>query len=389
LWDRTAANFSSNVLGGSPIIPESLEWYVVANDYAMAEEFYSIAASEWRERDPRYACCDNLVAMAALDGVFPKPALPAQGYVKVTGRSGATIPSPMEFIFGETKFKSVGQVPAVMPSQGFVIVQMRAIVPGSSASTSTDGLTEGSTGTLNTSAVNISKTVTRFGVSSCGGSDAETCEDFRTRYLNRKKYQPRANAAWLFDKIKEWPCVTRAVKREGACCSITGDCNCGCSDCVGKLEFYALFDGTFECGIAPDNVIVELDTWLFGTTPGLGEGQVEIGVCGKIYPVKAATINVEVFSDCRTPAQEREINAGIADIFAGALPSRVLRRRDIDLLLAQVIGLESDFGVGFTMADQTGTTGVVNSNGDAVMACDYMPCLGTITYGAVAEFRSC
>ena len=65
LFGQLQSMFSSTVLGGGQIIPESNEWYVVANDYAMAEQFYAIADQLWRENNPETACCDNLYKMAA------------------------------------------------------------------------------------------------------------------------------------------------------------------------------------------------------------------------------------------------------------------------------------------------------------------------------------
>ena len=80
--------FSSTVLGGGKVIPESNEWYVVSNDYAAAEQFYAIADQMWRETNPETACCENLYKMAAQHGVFPRPATHAEGYAKLTGVPG-------------------------------------------------------------------------------------------------------------------------------------------------------------------------------------------------------------------------------------------------------------------------------------------------------------
>ena len=71
---RSRRMFASTVLGGGKVIPRVNEWYVVANDYAMAEQFYAIADQMWRENNPETACCDNLYKMAAQHGVFPAPA---------------------------------------------------------------------------------------------------------------------------------------------------------------------------------------------------------------------------------------------------------------------------------------------------------------------------
>ena len=49
LFNSLKDAFSSTVLGGGKVIPESNEWYVVTNDYAAAEQFYAIADQMWRE----------------------------------------------------------------------------------------------------------------------------------------------------------------------------------------------------------------------------------------------------------------------------------------------------------------------------------------------------
>ena len=85
LFDHLQNMFSSTVLGGGKVIPESNEWYVVTNDYAMAEQFYAIADQMWRETNPETACCENLYKMAAQHGVFPRPPSHADGYAKLTG----------------------------------------------------------------------------------------------------------------------------------------------------------------------------------------------------------------------------------------------------------------------------------------------------------------
>src|SRR5262245_66668595 len=96
LFNRIRDMFSVNVLGGATVVPESNEWYVISNDYAMAEQFYAIADQMWRETNPETACCDNLYKMAAQHGVFPRPAVHAEGYAKLTGVSETDVPSAIE-----------------------------------------------------------------------------------------------------------------------------------------------------------------------------------------------------------------------------------------------------------------------------------------------------
>ena len=83
LFDHLRNMFSSTVLGGGKVIPESNEWYVITNDYAAAEQYYAIADQMWRETNPETACCENLYKMAARNGMFPAPASTAQGYAKL------------------------------------------------------------------------------------------------------------------------------------------------------------------------------------------------------------------------------------------------------------------------------------------------------------------
>ena len=96
LFDQIKNQFSSTVLGGEQVIPESNEWYVVSNDYAMAEQYFAIADQMWRETNPETACCENLYKMAAQNGVFPYPASHAQGYAKLTGEVGSPVPQSLE-----------------------------------------------------------------------------------------------------------------------------------------------------------------------------------------------------------------------------------------------------------------------------------------------------
>ena len=127
LFDRLKDLFSANVLGGGTVIPESNEWYVVSNDYLISEEFYSVAAQQWRERDPRYACCENLVEMAALDGMYPRPATFAQSYMQFTGAPNSLIPAGglTVLAYGNYFEPAPGTtVPDRIPADGRVIVRM-------------------------------------------------------------------------------------------------------------------------------------------------------------------------------------------------------------------------------------------------------------------------
>lgn len=369
LWDRISNNMITNVLGGSQITPESLEHYVVANDYAAAEEFYSLADQMWRERDPRYACCENLIDMASIDGVYPNAAKSAQGYVKITGTAGAKIPNSIDFVLGGQNFRSIGTMPSEIPASGDAVIRVKALKP--SADTSIDQ----TTGTISDPIEGIDSSVVTFG-SFCGGADAEECEAFRSRYIARRAYKPKATHAWLMEKIMEWPCVTRVMERAGNCCDHESEC--GCAGCGGALEFYAMFDGTFECGIGPQCVIDDINEWLFGDEEGKGKGRAPIGVCGLVYTPEPATINVAIDGlACATSSQKSLITERIEDVFKRINPSEFVSVRPLELAIAQVLGTTENFNVLFRTDSEKVT---IDYCGNLDPDCDVLPCLGEITF---------
>lgn len=374
LFDTIKNRFSADVLGGFEIIPESNEWYVVAHDYAMQEEFYSIAEQQWKARDPRYACCEDLYAMAALDGVLPRDAGFAQGYVRVSGDVGTSIPSTIEIMISGQRYRGIGSIPAVVPGVGYVDFRVRAVVPGASGNISTTG----QTGTLTTPVAGLNSSVTLHGSFFCGGTDKEDCEVFRQRYIERLGYRPRGTQAWIIDKIMEWPCVTRVAYRGGNCCTYPQEQgpDCGCSTCTNKNEFYPLFDTTFDCGIPPQCVVDDMNNWLFGSPAGRGLGEVEIGVCGQLFRPSPGVINVRISGmSCASAAQVAEVKSRIGEIFSHAAPSELFTARAIEIVIAQVLGQIGDVTVSLEIVsgDMAYT-----SCGDVNPACDVLPCLGDI-----------
>ena len=377
LFNQIRDQFSVTVLGGAPVIPESNEWYVVTNDYAMAEQYYAIADQMWRETNPETACCDNLIAMAARNGVFPRPATFAEGYVKLSGTPGAAIPDPLEIATSAGNYVSVGRVPAFLFADGTAVVRVRALAPGPQYNASGDV----PTGTLLTPAVGINSEVEVCGGQFCGGADAEACEAFRQRYLRRLAYKPRATSAWIQEKLLEWPCATRVCTREGSCCRCEPDCgNCGCAGCGDKLQFYVMFDA-FPCGIAPTNVIQDLNDWMFGTHQGYGEGQVEVGVCGAIFQPIPLYVNVLIdIAACPTIAQKSRIEQDIQDLFTQLCPSMPLRNKQIEVIIANIIGSDVNVGVQIEMIDATRDMAYQTGCGDVEPECDYLPCLNQIEF---------
>jgi len=362
--------FSTTVLGGSPIIPESNEWYVVALDYAVAEEFYSFAEQQWRERDPRYACCDNLIELARADGVYLRAASFSQGYVRITGTPGAVMPDSIEFTSNGVTFESVGTILQIMPDTGRITALFRSTVAGSD-----DATKPGATGTIVGAFPGVNQTVTILGSGFCAGQDEETCEEFRARYISRKQYQPQATDAWIQQKLLEWPCVTRVCRREGNCCTLTDEC--ACYDCSKKLEYYVFFDNTFECGLAPQCVIDDITTWMFGDLQGYGRGQMPVGICGSIHTATPALVNIVIDGvACITPSQQAEIVEQITGFFKALCPSQELYTRSIETIIASVLGTSVGFDVVLSSPSSLVTVTLCSVD----PRCDVMPCLGEITF---------
>ena len=378
LFNRVRDMFSVNVLGGGTVIPESNEWYVVANDYAMQEQFYAIADQMWRETNPETACCENLYAMAARNGVYPRPASFSQGYAQLTGTPGSAIPPSVEISTSQGTYISTGTMPLTLDGAGTATIRIKALVPGASGNSSGDV----KTGTLATPAPGINNTVTICGGMLCGGAAPETCEQFRQRYLKRLAYKPRATSAWIQEKLLEYPCATRVCTREGSCCRCDPTCtdNCGCEACGDKLQFYVLFDDSFPCGIPPQSIVDEIQKWFFGEHQGYGEGQVEVGVCGQIYAPKPLYINIIIdIADCISIAEKEQIITDIQDLFSTICPSQNLTTKQIELVIANVIGAGINASVRFEAVNCGPECGYVSHCG-VEPACDYLPCINEIQF---------
>lgn len=385
LFDQIKNAFSSTVLGGGQVIPESNEWYVVSNDYAMAESFYAIADQMWRENNPETACCDNLYRMAAQRGIFPRPASHAGGYARLTGVPGSAIPPNMEIQTEQGVYVTVGTIPLTLSSAGSATVRIQALVPGS-AMNSAGTVT---TGTIVNPTPGLDGEVQICGGNICGGAEAEECEAFRQRYLRRMAYHPKATMEWIKEKLLEFPCVSRVCVREGSCCRCDAECGeCGCMNCGNQIQLYVLFDETFECGIPPQHVVDDINIWLFGEHQGYGEGQVEIGVCGKIYAPISMPVDVMIdIEGCPSTPQKQAIEDSIIALFKTICPSMPLRVRQIELLVSAVLGAHVNTSVRFNILEYEVTDPghsypktFVSQCGDLEPECDILPCLNTVIF---------
>lgn len=368
-FDRHLAMLSGTVLGGAPIIPESNEFYVAALNYQISEEFRAIAEQMWREQDPATMCCDNLIAYAARRGMHPKPALPAQGYVSITGTIGTAIPPSITFVIGNRDYRvsDPATVPATLTTSPLTI-RVAAVEAGSAGNVPVTN----QIGRLKVSIPGLSDDVTVSGSKFCGGREAETCEPFRRRVLEREATRP----SWRFDQIKaavlDWPCVTRVCPRGPYCCE-DGSCGCG----TRPVKFHVLFEDTFPHGVAPANILSEIEDWLFGRPQGLGKGQMPPGLCGKIVPFRAAAVDVRVGGlACATAGQRELVRQRIVDLFARQCPGVDLCQRLIVATIAQVVPDICDVTIVTTSTDPAIT---MTACGDIQPGCDVLPVIGALT----------
>lgn len=376
IYNRLNALFSANVLGGAPIIPESNEYYLLGNDVAAAELYYSLSAQQWEQSQDDTACCDNLIKNNAKLGLVPYGATFANVYIVPNGPPGSTIPTNLQCQIGSNTYNlssATDANPTTLDVTGHGSLLMTSLVPGEQANVDTNA----AIGYINTGVAGISATLTivppgwatEIGIfgQACGGNDAETCEQFRARVIARKKLSPIADFAYIAEKAKEWPCVTRVLLR-----------NCGncCND--GQMQLYAFADNSFPYGIMPDTALPGLNAYIFGTIPGLGLGKAPVGIFGQFYPVGRARMTINFYNmSCITPTQFVEIQKQINDLFATFIPGQIICSKLIDAIVISVNQACCNYKLIINSTDHHST---IDCNGDITPLCDYIPIIDSISY---------
>jgi hypothetical protein len=141
-----------------------------------------------------------------------------------------------------------------------------------------------------------------------------------------------------------------------------------------------MFDNTFPCGIAPQSVIDEINLWMFGSPQGYGLGQVEVGICGAIVPVRPIPINVFLdISDCVSTSQLKAVDSLIREFFTTIEPSQPLWTRTLDALLVQTLGAQTNFAVRFELVNDSDRENAYVDGCGIEPDCDYLPCLNELT----------
>lgn len=380
MFDKYKDMFSNIVLKGGSVVPESNEWYVTSLLYAMSEEFTALSEQAWQQNDPRYACCEKLYEIAAFDGVYPRAATSAEGFVRITGQVGAPLTSSMQITFGAQTYIISGTIPAAMPAPGYVAVRVQALVPGANSN-----VAPSTVGFITNPPAGIDAQVSLYNQFLCGGKDAEQCEEFRQRYLQRISYSSDFEQARIKELTLEYPCVTDVFYQGDLCCLLDANNNAICSD---KLYMYVLFQDTFPCGMAPQCVIDDLNTWLFGDVPGYGTGKLPFGICGEVLFVRGVYVNIRIDGlSCVTPARQREVINRVTEYVRMNPPSTDLKLRTIETIVTQVVG-DIEFEVVFDIlgCSQDGTNftdcsaeaAQLDQCGDVTVSCDYKVCINEV-----------
>jgi hypothetical protein len=373
LYNRVRDRFSANVLGGAPIIPESNEFYLINNQYLSEELARDIAELYWKEQDPRYACCDNLIDYAARRKMYPRSAGFAQGYINISGVAGTSLPATLTFTSGANEYvvAAGAVVPSVMPATQSIVLRVQAAVAGAAGNVVTSSamaVTNAPTG--------IDATAYVYGSRFCGGTEAETCEAFRTRVLNREAHKPKMMYSDIFDIAAEYPCVTRVLARSGSCCE---NCDGGCDCNASGIQMYVMMDGVFDYGLIPLDIAEDITRYVFGEKQGAGQGKVAANIYGKVYVAKPAVVNVVVDGlSCLSPSQVQLIRSRTIEAFANLPPSVGLCTKTIEFIVTQVGGSACGSGVNFESdsPDVTFHPGC----GDIEPNCDILLVLGSIKF---------
>jgi hypothetical protein len=379
LWSQITSWFSSNVLGGAPIIPESNEYYLCGNDLAAMELYYSLSQQQWNETQDATACCDSLIKNNAPLGLVPYGATFCQGYVTVTGGPpNDPIPNDLQIQVGSNTLnisQATNANPTNLDGSGDATLLFQSLVPGASVNASINlAITQlGTVTSVSATILNIPNgwpsNVTPNG-QFCGGADAELCEAFRTRVIARKKTPQNATLEKIVEYALSYPCVTRVYQRTcGPCCA------------DGQLQLYAFMDNSFEYGIPPSSALAGLATFIFGSPQGYGLGKAPVGIFGNFFVVNPVTLNINFFNmGCVTPSQFALIQKLIGQLFATLTPGQTVCGKWIDAIVISVNPNCCNYTIQVTPS-VTGL-GAVDCFGDFVPHCDILPVIGTIEYSA-------
>ena len=280
LRDRIANEMSARLFNGAPVIRGSNEDVVAGMLAGLMFEAHGWVQAAMHETDPACMCCDSLHEFARRRGIYPLPARPAKGYVKITGVAGTTVPTPISFADASGRTYIIDPTwpvnPIVLDASGEAIIRVIADYPGPDYN-----LEAGVTIYITSPPPGVDTDATVVGDGLVGGADEESCNELRERVLERLKTGAvSANVEWIMAKMRDFPGVTRV-------CSSTCDC--------AIPSFYVFMDGVYEpYGIPPVEILDEISDMVFGYPPGVGYGSAPVGARGIVKQAIAEPITINV-----------------------------------------------------------------------------------------------
>jgi len=306
LQTAVATELSKRLLGGAPVLPMSTEDVLAFVLAGAVNTFHGFVTQALKENDPKTMCCDNLVKYAAIHGLNMHAATRAKGYVAVTGEPSAGIPGNIRFIGDAGKeYKldpGVTFNPVSLDADGKAVLRVVAVLGGTGFD-----VPAGTVLVVTTTypGIDINSTVVGNGIS--GGSDNESCESLRARVVAADQAGVvSTNLKWYLQQSARYPGVTRVCADE---------CE-GCCD-PQMVNLYPFMEGVFgdsrtaPYGVPPCEVLEAMQEWMFGHSPGKGEGLAPVGIWGHYYAAVPTFVTVvaHCFRGCPIGARDRMLEA--------------------------------------------------------------------------------
>lgn len=185
---RTMDQIRSDILRDQANLDQTIDTSTDSDHYVRAtgtagavEGLYQYQAYQTRQMFPDTADSEYLRRHAALRRITPKPAVPSQGKVVLTGLAGSSGDAGLQFVVGSQRYRITTSV--VIGDSGTSTVTAVALDTGAASN-----LKPNATGQLAAAPAGIASQVTV--VSMVGGLDAETDDQLLARLLDRLQRPP-------------------------------------------------------------------------------------------------------------------------------------------------------------------------------------------------------
>lgn len=287
LHGEIATELSKRLLGGAPVLPMSTEDVLAFVMAGTVNLMFGAVTQALKENNPATMCCDNLVTYGAVHGIDLRGATRSKGYVAITGIPNTVIPRNIRFVGASSReYKldpGVTTNPMTLNSAGAASLRVVAVTAGSQFD-----LANGSDLTVSTTIPGIDIDATVVGNGLTGGTSDESCEELRRRIIMAEASAAiTTNEAWYLSEAMKYPGVTRVC---------TEDCEGCCNPAF--LDLYPFMEGVFgdaataPYGVPPQEVLDEMNQWMFGIHNGKGEGLAPVGQRGAFQTAYPTVINV-------------------------------------------------------------------------------------------------